>query len=324
MISKHPHFLMAICRRSLHGRPGLWAWAAVALMWLAGGAAVWGQGAGMAEASVPDRMKVLDNTRPLVIGDRIDYQVLEEREPAITLLVDGNGEVTIPLAGSWAAVGKTPLALAMEVKAELERDYFHAATVLVRVRQDTSTRGKVSIVGEVKTNGTQPLPADAAVRLSEMILRSGGFTPSANPRMVTLIRQGTGEGENRQVFDVEAMFQTGDFAGDPVLVADDLILVPKLEGVGGEIFVLGQVNAPGAYPVARDDLTVSRAILGAGGFTRFAVRNKVQLVRNDPATGKQETFVLDVGRILDRGERNLDMAVRSGDIIRVDERIVNF
>lgn len=280
--------------------------------------------------AVPPRMLTLDNERRLGVGDRLRYQVLEEREEAVTLFVDGQGEVNVPLIGRVPAAGRTPFGLAIAVKYLLEQDYFYQATVIFEVQSDPRSRGRVTLIGEVRTNGAQPLPADAVIRLSEMILRSGGFTPAADSSRVALIRQG-GRGPDgsaieagRQEYDVEQMLETGNFENDPVLIPDDLILVPKNESMGGEIFVLGAVRSPGAYPVDREDLTVSRAILAAGGFARFAQERRVRLVRNNETTGEKETFYLNVRSILQEGNLQEDRQVQPGDIIHVDERAINF
>ncbi len=282
------------------------------------------------ELSVPPRMQALDNSRRLTIGDRFNYRVLEEQEAAMTLFVDGEGRVNIPLIGRVVAEGKTAFSLAMEVKFELEKDYFYQATVIIDARSDNPYRGRVSLIGEVRTNGSQPLPADASVRLSEMILRSGGFTDQADESRVVLVREGGLDANGdaiapgRTEHDVELMLETGQFENDPVLMPNDLILVPKHEDIGGEIFVLGAVLAPGAYPIQREGLTVSRAILAAGGFARFAQDNRVKVVRTDLESGEKETFTINVKSILEDGNRSLDMNVREGDIIQVDERTINF
>lgn len=281
-------------------------------------------------ADVPPRMLTLDNDRTLNVGDRLLYQVLEEREDPVTLFVNGQGEINVPLIGRVPAMGKTPFRFAVDVKALLEVDYFYRATVIVDVVTDSQDRGRVTLIGEVRTNGTQPLPVDAILRLSEMILRSGGFTAEADTSRVALIRQGGRAPDGsileagRTEYDIGEMLETGNFENDPILIPDDLILVPKDDELGGEIFVLGAVNAPGAYPITREGLTVSRAILAAGGFARFAQDRRVNLVRNDGETGEKKTFTLNVKSVLEEGNRDEDMEVLAGDIIQVDERTINF
>lgn len=90
-----------------------------------------------------------------------------------------------------------------------------------------------------------------------------------------------------------------------------------------KVYVTGEVRAPGPqdfYP--GEQLTVSAAIVKAGQFTQFA-KKVVQVSRKGP-DGKPEVFNVDVGRILNRGERNLDRELQDGDYIHVPRAIIVF
>jgi len=302
----------------------------VTLLLLAGVSTLAGQPLSDEEAeSIPLRMQVLDDETQFQVGDRLRYQVLEERENPVELFVDGQGEVRFPLVGRVLAINRTPFELAVELKFMLEQDYFHQATVIIEPLVDTGQRGRVNIIGEVRTNGMQPLPSDAAIRLSEMILRSGGFTEEADQSNVRLIRQGGSgpEGERLEAgtytYDVKAMMDSGNFDEDPYLVANDVILVPKLEDIGGEYLVLGAVNREGAFPIDQKGITISRAILAAGGFSRFAQDRKVRLIRTDEETGESRERTINVQAILEGEKNEEDIEIQDGDIIRVDEKLIN-
>jgi len=62
-------------------------------------------------------------------------------------------------------------------------------------------------------------------------------------------------------------------------VADPMVNVIVKEVNSPRISVLGQVNKPDRYPI-RQRLTVLDAIALAGGFTDFAKRDKVTIIRN--------------------------------------------
>jgi len=79
-------------------------------------------------------------------------------------------------------------------------------------------------------------------------------------------------------------------------------------------FVDGEVKLPNRYVYA-GQLTVSRAIATAQGFTDFADRKKVELTRAD---GKQ--FVIDTNKAQKKPE--LDLPVYPGDRILVKRRII--
>src|SRR5438552_988131 len=52
-------------------------------------------------------MDVLDDTRPLTIGDKVSLRVVEERKPPIEAVVTDSGDLEVPLIGRVRARGKT-------------------------------------------------------------------------------------------------------------------------------------------------------------------------------------------------------------------------
>lgn len=93
--------------------------------------------------------------------------------------------------------------------------------------------------------------------------------------------------------------------------------------VNGKFYVSGQVRNSGAYDIpAGETMTVSRAILHAGGFIDFSDKRKVRLTRSTP-TGKN-TQTIDVQDILEKGAVDKDLAVQPGDSIFVPERLVKW
>lgn len=92
----------------------------------------------------------------------------------------------------------------------------------------------------------------------------------------------------------------------------------------GTYFVTGQVMKQGAQEIPRDrEVTVSAAILEAGGFADFADRRRVRLIRPS-ADGSTKRFTVDVKAVLERGDARKDRLVQPGDYIVVPERMFNF
>jgi polysaccharide biosynthesis/export protein len=87
--------------------------------------------------------------------------------------------------------------------------------------------------------------------------------------------------------------------------------------------IYGQVLRQGKYELPADeDVTISQAILRAGGFAQFANPQKVKLVRKTPQGNK--TVMVDLDQIMRRGNLEYDIYVRENDVIIVDEKKVNF
>lgn len=89
------------------------------------------------------------------------------------------------------------------------------------------------------------------------------------------------------------------------------------------ITVFGQVIRQGKYELPdNEDMTISQAILLAGGFAQFANPKKVKLVRKTPQGNR--TILVNVDQVMRRGNLDKDIFLRRGDVIIVDEKTVNF
>jgi len=93
--------------------------------------------------------------------------------------------------------------------------------------------------------------------------------------------------------------------------------------VTGKVYVSGQVRNSGAFDVpAGEAMTVSRAILHAGGFSDFSDKRNVRLTRLTPAGRDSRT--INVQEILEKGAVEKDPVVQPGDLIFVPERLVKW
>lgn len=85
------------------------------------------------------------------------------------------------------------------------------------------------------------------------------------------------------------------------------------------VYVLGQVNAPGTIAV-ETGTTLLQALALAGGPARFAATKRIQLRRTDPATGQEKLYLFNY-QAVERGAAIQSMiALREGDVIIVPER----
>lgn len=87
--------------------------------------------------------------------------------------------------------------------------------------------------------------------------------------------------------------------------------------------VYGQVLRQGKYELPQDeDITISQAILRAGGFAQFANPEKVKLVRKTPQGNK--TILVNLDTIMRKGNLEYDVFIRNNDVIIIDEKKINF
>jgi len=178
-------------------------------------------------AAYSTSMDVLDDERPLRIGDQLSMRVVEDREPPVSLFVTDSGEVEVPLIGRVHAKGLTCKQLAYAIKAPLERDYFFKATVIVALDMaGLKSPGRVYITGQVRTQGPIDIPPDETFTVSKAIMRAGGFADFANTRKVKLIRK-KGESTETILVNVDAVVKKGRTDKDPVVEAGDTIIIPE-------------------------------------------------------------------------------------------------
>lgn len=86
------------------------------------------------------------------------------------------------------------------------------------------------------------------------------------------------------------------------------------EAASNRVYVLGEVNDPGAYQI-QGSLTVLQALSLAGGFTEFAIRDRMVLVRG---TGEdQQNFTLSYRKILAEPGGTYNMVLQRGDTLVV-------
>jgi len=97
-----------------------------------------------------------------------------------------------------------------------------------------------------------------------------------------------------------------------------------IEPADQEFFtVFGQVQRQGKYELlAEEELTISQALLRAGGPTAFAKTSKVHVVRKTPQGNK--TINVNCDDVMKRGRLEKDITIRPNDVIIVDEKVINF
>ncbi len=171
---------------------------------------------------------VVDDKHPLAPGDRLSFQITEDREPPKPLMVTDSGEVDIPYIGRVSVAGKTCKEVATLLKNQLEKEYYFRATVAVGLDQVNRVAGKVYVWGQVRTQGAIEIPANESFTAGKAILRAGGFADFANKKKVKLVRSGKPGSTDKQTFELNMVeiLEEGKTEKDILLHQDDFIIVP--------------------------------------------------------------------------------------------------
>lgn len=97
-------------------------------------------------------------------------------------------------------------------------------------------------------------------------------------------------------------------------IASPVVTIELLEARGNRIYVLGEVRSPGTFQLDRPT-SIVQAIALAGGFTEFAGRGRLRLLRQEDGVEKAWTFDYDDvagGRALDS-----NIELKAGDTVIV-------
>jgi polysaccharide biosynthesis/export protein len=262
-----------------------------------------------AVSATPSPESVLPSMTPVsdyVVGpqDVLTISVFGHSDLNGQFRVDGDGTFTFPYIGRVKAGELTVRQLEGEIT-RLLKEFFKEPQVSVAIGQYKSRR--LFIVGEVRSPGSYVLTGNMS--LIEAIALAGSALPTASGD-VLIVRGGinganaavpvlpTGEKPGVDRVDLDAL-QRGHLDQNVALHDGDTIFIPRAENV----FLVGQVKSPGAYPVRRGT-TVLQALALAGGVTDRGASNRVQIERLEKGT-----------KVKIRAE--LDDAVQGGDTIIV-------
>jgi polysaccharide export outer membrane protein len=178
-------------------------------------------------ATSTNAMDALDDKHKLAIGDRLSFRIVEDEEDPKQLFVTDSGDLEVPYIGRFPAENKTCKQLALDLKKELEKEYYFQATVIVAVDLMTKSRGKVYLVGPVRAPGPQDIPSDETFTISKAILRAGGFGDYADKKNVKLTRKDKGGSDRTFIVNVAEILEKGKTDDDKVLEPGDFIYIPE-------------------------------------------------------------------------------------------------
>ena len=104
-------------------------------------------------------------------------------------------------------------------------------------------------------------------------------------------------------------------AGLAEFIPDASVTVSVLQSSGNQVFVLGKVARPGAYPIFRP-LDVMQALALAGGTTQFASTDDIRILRREP-DGVQQVIDFRYSRVVSGRDLEQNIVLESGDTIVV-------
>ncbi|MGC2509505.1 MAG: SLBB domain-containing protein, partial [Acidobacteriaceae bacterium] len=241
-------------------------------------------------------------------GDTLAIEMWGGITLSISRIVDRDGRVLLPEAGSLQVAGLTLERVQALIGDALKRQYRNAQ-VAVTISHLRSIR--VYVVGDVQRPGGYDI-SSLATPLSALYA-AGGPTSVGSLRTVLHYR-GKQLIEDVDLYD---FLLHGVRNGSARFESGDTLLVPP---AGPQVAVSGSVKRPAIYEMKAGETTLATVIDDAGGFTVAASFSHITIERID-ANRQRTTVTLQLdGKQSSQADRHAiaDFQVKDGDRIRVE------
>ena len=256
-------------------------------------------------------------------GDIVRITVLDEPDLSGPFQVSSLERISHPFLGNINVKGMTVEDLNLYLTMKLMEDYLVNPIVTVSVESYKSK--KVFIQGEVAQPGVYYLKEKSGVL--NLLLESGGTTKDASEEIVILRSTGSpedGESENFEQIKINLKELLGGDQKQNIPVQNgDIIFIANASGgqfrtEGRFVNIMGEVKKPGNYDY-RLGLTVLNAILEAGGFTEYAAKNKVRVIKK--IGDSQKVVISKLDDLVKRGKFEEDVLLEPGDLVVVPQSL---
>lgn len=241
-----------------------------------------------------------DGDYRLGVADVIAVHVLYQPEFSVeSAVVRPDGKVNLPVAGDVQVAGRTVVEVAAAIAEALRAELRDPQ---VSVRLVSRHVEPIYVLGAVRQPGA--IAVREPVTIAEAIALAGGLRESVAARYGLLIGA---EGTQTRVDLAAALAGRAPDAALNVRPAETLLVSAQFL-----VSVVGQVAAPGRYPMEEGD-RVADLLAAAGGLSEDAA-DVGELVRADGAA-----VSVDLRAVSQRGEATANLALAPGDLLVVPE-----
>ena len=243
-------------------------------------------------------------------GDRIKVDVWNRPELSGEHLVGPYGNITLPLIGEFHIGGNTRKDAIKSIKNAYSKLY-DDPTVTVTILKYMNN--KVYVLGRVSNPGIIHLDGNAT--LLEALSMAGGLPTMDKSAFLSkcyIIRG------REQIIWINLLQLLGkaNLKLNIGLANNDIIYIP--DSLDSSVFVMGEVNHPGSYPIQSSEMSFLDAINQAGGPTEDANIKKIHLVR-DMKENKGD-ITIDLDKIIAKGDFSRNITLKDNDIIYVPKK----
>jgi protein involved in polysaccharide export with SLBB domain len=232
-------------------------------------------------------------------GDEIVLKLWGAVDADLRLVVDRNGQVTIPRVGTMNIAGVRASQLDSVLRGQIARVYnnFQISATLGQLRSI-----QVFVVGQARKPGAYTVSSLST--LISALFESGGPAPTGTMRNIQLRR----DGRLVTTVDLYKFINEGDKTADASLLPGDVIVIPP---AGPRVAVTGATDTPAVYELAGPEEPLGKVLSYGGRTDALTTPHKVLVERIDPTRAKAPRSVEE--RALDA--HGLQSTVRDGDVV---------
>jgi protein involved in polysaccharide export with SLBB domain len=231
-------------------------------------------------------------------GDEIKITIWGKVEGQWSVVVDRDGNITLPKAGIIGVTGLT----FKELKELLYKEFSKYFTGFeMNVSMGALRTIRVYVVGNAERPGAYTVSSLST--LVNALFEAGGPSKTGTMRDIQVKRNG----KTIINFDMYDFLLKGDKTKDVRLMPEDVIFIPP---VGPLAAIAGSVNNPAIYEI-KGEKRISELIEMAGGLSTVAFKGRVQIERIIDGR-KQVVFESEMDAIKDK-----DLAIQPGDVLKI-------
>ena len=259
--------------------------------------------------------------------DLLEVTVFEVEKLNKTVRVSARGDISLPLLGILKVKGLTATELEKNITDLLAEKYIKDPYVTVFIKEYRNQR--ISVIGMVEKPGIFEVAGQKTVL--GMMAMAGGLKEDAG-RLLFLLRPPPSNEDSPKetagsvqqapltlVIDLDELLIKGDLSLNVPTFSGDVINVPA----SGKVFVGGEVQRPGGFPLKGKRLTVTQAIALAEGLKPEADGAEIRIFRLSGKGQEKEAIAVNYYDIV--AAKAIDLYLKENDILLVPQSgIKNF
>jgi polysaccharide biosynthesis/export protein len=245
---------------------------------------------------------------PIRPGDIVEVQVFDAPEYSVSMPVSPAGEIAIPYAGLFHIEGMTSIEAAHAIaRLFVQQQILRDPRVIVTTQQFGYS---VTVMGEVRSPGIYTLAGKK--RLIDMLTQAGGVSDRAG-HVIEIFP--TGSMKNPQTVLWDPTLRENDNA-ELEIKTGETILVSRC----GVVYVGGNVNRPGAFPLCDSNHTTLSEVMALAQGAKASSWSQRTLLLRSAEGGTRVVQKVKLEDVL-RG-RAVDITMQPDDIIFIPPSVL--